>query len=250
LVSVAGFSFLLELEENKKVKKNKLAQKNLDMSGAYYWYKQLFEVVIGAFCGNWMRFEIRPLDFETNSFVCRDPRLVHRPISVRTVNEKRLEAAHDRYLDSANGRDIAVACHMESSPDWIYVLFQWNSSAINRNLVVFVVAIHLSLTFFEPSSISSLKTKGLKTAPMIIECFCIIVELQDAISKAFLLFRNSHVKNAVDNIKSKLKDQLILLFIILAVLVDLILTVKFRFSFEYYVPIKFLIVLLEIVEVR
>jgi hypothetical protein len=166
------------------------------------------------------------------------------------VNQKRLEAAILRYRDAAHGRDIAISCYMESSPTWVYRLFKWNSSSYNKNLVKTVVALHLLITFFEPSSLSLLKSSGPKTYQVIWEFLCIAVELQDAVIRTILLSLSLGVKNTVENIRAKLVDQIILIFVIVAVFIDLILTSTMSFSFEYYIPIKVLIVILEIVEVR
>eukprot|EP00475_Leptophrys_vorax_P001171 TRINITY_DN1061_c0_g1_i2.p1 TRINITY_DN1061_c0_g1~~TRINITY_DN1061_c0_g1_i2.p1 ORF type:complete len:1273 (-),score=298.37 TRINITY_DN1061_c0_g1_i2:82-3900(-) len=234
IVAGAGFSFLFEIDPQTKKKMNKLVSKNLDISGAYFWYKQLFEVVIGALCGNWTR----------------DPTLAHRPLSVSLVNEKRLKAAQLRYFDAAQGRDIAISCYMEASSNWVYRLFIWNSGPFNRTLVKTIVFLHLFMTFLEPASPALLKSNGLRPYQIILELLCIVIELQDAVIKAILLHLSLNVKNTIENIQRKLFDQILLILVIIAVLTDLVLTISLRVSFEYYLPIKVLIVMTGIPEIR
>jgi hypothetical protein len=160
-----------------------------------------------------------------------------------------LESAKDKYFDARLRRDIALVSFMNTQEDWIYKLWMWNSSFMNRFIVNLALCVHIITPFFEEASQAQLRMNGLPTFAGVIELFCILIEFQDGISKTILFGRSLRVKYSFENVTARLMQYILLNIVILLIFIDLLLSWSLRFSFEYYVPLKVILILLEVEQV-
>lgn len=156
-----------------------------------------------------------------------------------------------RYRDAQVGRDIAVSCHIEANSTWILKLWKWNESSWNKLIVKIFLMIHILISFFEPSSLDDLKESGMPSYCVIVEMLCLVVEFQDAIGKTILSWHGLSVRDkAIDDFRNRLVIAVLLDFMLVSVFVDVLLAATLRFSYQFYIPLKVLIILLEVAEVR
>lgn len=177
--------------------------------------------------------------------------MAHRPLSSVDVAEKRRNGAILRYFDARLGRDIAISCYFEGRSTWQWILWNWNEGSMNKALVQCALLLHISIPFLEPASLQDLQASSMPNYCLIPEFFCIVIEFQDAIIRTILTIQALPVReDSVEDLKDRLITVICLDICIIAVFIDLLLSISLNFSFEYYIPIKVAIILLELKEVR
>lgn len=191
---------------------------------------------------------LRSTDYFDNS---RDLALSSRPLTSLEVTQKRIELARMRYFDARAGRDIVVSCFLDSKEPWISQLWNWNEGVWNRFAVRISLLVHLGISFSEPESISVLQESGMPGSCIAVEILCILIELQDAFSKTFLLLKALPVrKKVVEPFYPNFMILILLDALLIWIFIDLILACSVRYSIQYVLPLKVFIVFLELKEVR
>jgi K+ transporter len=167
------------------------------------------------------------------------------------VKEERIKLAKLRFFDAQSGRDIAVTCFMESQSPLILKLWNWNQSNTNKYIVYLALLVHIICSYFEPSSLEKLQEKGISSLLLALEFLCLLVELQDSLSKTYLTYISLNVEHAIDNLKHRFKFLVFLDIVIFLTFVNWILMARSnKLSFEYYIPLRILIIMFEVPEVR
>jgi hypothetical protein len=206
---------------------------DMDASIAEKWYSRLYADILNGFISRWKK----------------NPDTAYKPLLVTRLKDEMLESAKDKYFDARLRRDIALVSFMNTQEDWIYKLWMWNSSFMNRFIVNLALCVHIITPFFEEASQAQLRMNGLPTFAGVIELFCILIEFQDGISKTILFGRSLRVKYSFENVTARLMQYILLNIVILLIFIDLLLSWSLRFSFEYYVPLKVILILLEVEQV-
>ncbi|ETO33689.1 hypothetical protein RFI_03408, partial [Reticulomyxa filosa] len=103
-------------------------------------------------------------------------------------------------------------CQMETNNDWFHVKFvETFSHNWYDALVTFVIALHILLACWEPSTPSQLQQHGLKHWIVAVSIFCIVIEILDLAVQFFIRyfrFKSHHTKNGDQQTTSQILQDL------------------------------------------
>eukprot|EP00808_Paulinella_micropora_P001151 g26114.t1 len=218
-ISVEDSLSSLESEGVSKEVLEELMEKDL---GAGSTFKQ---VVLRAAGKKWK--ETNSLDYTAKG-----------PIDHSTATHFTEKRALQHVLDTMEGINVLSKCHLESLdtsvPLWLYEFLE--NDFYEFGLVQTSIIIHILLMFWEPTTLYEMQEKGVRVEILIIEFFCLFVEISNVFILMLVKFHYKAV-NFLDFKAGTLKMTL-LISVLFLVTIDWLLTCSRSFSFEYYFPLR------------
>lgn len=227
---------ILELRKYHKRRDrfDQIARSKLSLVVAGKWYKRLYPQVNQAFINAWQS----------------DSNLLSRPATLNFINQNRIVQSAIRYFDAKNGRDVPVACFMESQSTLILRMYKWINSPLSSLILRAVIFVHMLLAFAEPYSNQKLRSNPLRPAVIVFQLFCILYESFEAVIRTIVYYYALRVEDSVSTITWKFKVSIILDITMFLIFFDWLFKISISFSGEYYFPIKAIMILLFISELR
>eukprot|EP00808_Paulinella_micropora_P005477 g67589.t1 len=162
----------------------------------------------------------------------------HAPVDQERATAFTEKRALEHVLDTIDGINVLSKCHLETLPtrlpEKLYDFLE--NDYYEYGIVQTTIIMHIMLMFWEPATLADLRREGASPAIIIIEFFCLCVEISNVVTLIMVKFY-WRATNFLD-FKAGFVKMSLLISTLALVTFDWFLTVAFNFSFEYFFPLR------------